>query len=72
MPLDKESVEDLLLNRHNAKSKEERDEYDELYHETRRRLAIERAQRDDARAAGQSGRKLTTRNPRRPLIWKDV
>ena len=47
MPLDKESVERLLLNRPNKKPKEERDEYDDLYQEMRRRLTIERAYRDD-------------------------
>ena len=63
----KESAEKLLLNRPNAKPKEERDEYDELYHEMRRRLAIERAIRDDQEAArGSKPRKITKIPPRRP------
>ena len=62
MPWDHAAIEKLLLERPNGKPKEERDEYEELYHETRRRLAIERAMRDDAIAAGQRG---NGRPPRR-------
>ena len=56
MVWDKDAIERLLLERPNGKPKEERDEYDELYHETRRRLAIERAIRDDRKAAARNGR----------------
>lgn len=56
MVWDKAAIERLLLERPNGKPKEERDEYDELYHEMRRRLAIERAIRDDRKAATRNGR----------------
>ena len=62
MPWDKDAVERLLLERAKGKPEGERDEYEDLYHEVRRRLAIERAIRDDAIAAGQRG---NGRAPRR-------
>lgn len=74
MPWDNAAIEKLLLERPNGKPKEERDEYDELYHETRRRLAIERAIRDDAIAAGEypKRRRITRLPDRLPMIWLDV
>ena len=67
MPWDKESIERFLLDHSKNKPKEERDEYDELYHETRRRLAIERAIRDDASIVGKvRKRKITKIPPHRP------
>ena len=73
MPWDHAAIEKLLLERPNGKPKEERDEYEELYHETRRRLAIERAIRDDAIAAGLYPKRRITRLPDRlPMIWLDV
>ena len=67
MPWDRESVENLLLDRPNSKPKEERDEYDDLYHEMRRRLTIERAIRDDREAArGGKKRKITKIPPYLP------
>ena len=68
MTLDRESVESLLPERPKGKDEEERDEYDELYHDTRRRLAVERAIRDDAIAAVKGNEQQGKREPtERPL-----
>ena len=63
MRWNKESVERLLLDRPNGKLKEERDEYDDLYHEMRRRLTIERAIRDDREASRQDRKRKFTKVP---------
>ncbi len=73
MTWDKESVERLLLDRPKGKDEEDRDEYDDLYHEMRRRLAIERALRDDTIAAGKGNkRRISKERPPQPLKWLDV